>query len=404
MENKDYKKIIDYSINASKPENALDSYLREFTYNSGKLIVIAVGKAAFTMAKKTNETLTKKIDTGIVLTKYNHSNGPIGDFIICEAGHPIADENSFNYTKMILEATKDLSENDDVIFLLSGGGSALFEYSNLGLPYLQEINNKLLKSNADIIEINTIRKRLSIVKGGKFGRWCYPARVTSFILSDVISDKLDMIASGPTAKDSATDKQAIEINKKYNLNIDNKFLSSSNVDLPNCQNIIIGSVQLLAKSAKDICQKLSYITTIVQDDVTGNYLDLKSKVLEIVRNNQNPHDPLAFIYTGETTVEVKGSGLGGRNQQIIVDLIKDIKDFSNTTIFSIGSDGTDGPTDAAGGVCDNNSFLKAQGLNIDIDYFLGNNDSYNCLKQLDQLIITGPTGTNVNDLLVILIK
>lgn len=403
--NKDIKTIVDYSISQCKPNITLKKEFKNFSFNSGRLIVIAVGKASWLMAKTISELSAKKIDLGIIITKYNHSKGPIENFEIYEAGHPIIDENGLVATKRVLEVTKNLNSTDDIIFLLSGGASALFEEPKVDLRYLQTINQKLIFSNANILEINTIRKRLSNVKGGKFARHCYPAKVSNFILSDVISQDLSSIGSGPTVNDSSSILDAFNINQKYNLNMSEALLNDETIDnLDNIQTTIIGSVEMLANSAKDICEKLGYQTTIVENDVDYNYLLLKDKLLKLAKNNQNPTNKLAFIFSGEITLEVDGTGLGGRNQHLVLSCAKDIKELNQTTIICFGSDGTDGPTDAAGGFVDDNTFKKANSLGLDIEKYLNEFDSYNCLKKLDQLIITGATDTNVNDLYLLLIE
>ncbi len=402
--NKDIYKIIDYSINQSKPDIALKKHLTDLSFNEGRLFVIAVGKASWLMAKTANQLINKKIDKGIIITKYNHNKGHIDNFEIYEAGHPIIDRNSLLATKRVLEITADLNDNDDVIFLLSGGASALFEDTDFDLDYLQQINKKLIYSNANITEINTIRKRLSNVKGGKFARHCYPATVLNFILSDVISDSLDSIGSGPTVNDFSTKQQTIEINQKYNLNLPDTVINADTIkDLDNVKTTLLGSVKMLAASAKEICAQSGYKSIIVEDDVSYNYLLLKDKLIKLASDNQNTAVKLAFIFSGEITIEVGGNGSGGRCQHLALSCAEKIKNFSATTILCIGSDGSDGPTDAAGGYIDNTTFNKALSLKLNINDYLSNYDSYNCLKKLDQLIITGPTDTNVNDLYILLI-
>ncbi|MGI6607890.1 MAG: glycerate kinase type-2 family protein [Erysipelotrichaceae bacterium] len=403
--NKDIYQIVDYSIKQSKPDIALRKYLKDISFNNGRLFVIAVGKASWLMAKTASDLIDKKIDKGIVITKYNHSQGSIHGFEIYEAGHPVVDENSLIATRRVLEITKNLNNNDDIIFLLSGGASALFENVNVNLNYLQDINKKLLYSAATIEEINTIRKRLSNVKGGKFARHCYPAFIHNFILSDVISEKADSVGSGPTVNDSTTKQQVIEINKKYNLQLADDIINNSTVsNLDNVNSILIGSVKILANSLKEVCIRLGYKTEIVKDDINCNYQLLCEKLVALAFNNQNPNTKSAFIFTGEVTVEVKGNGTGGRNQHLALLCAEKIKDLNKTTILCVSSDGSDGPTDAAGGYVDNNTFNKALTLGLDINEYLDNYDSYNCLKNLNQLIITGPTNTNVNDFYLLLIQ
>ncbi len=403
--NSDIYKIIDYSINHSKPDVALKKYLKDIAFNNGRLFVIAVGKASWLMAETATKLIDKKIDKGIVITKYNHSKGKIDNFEIYEAGHPIVDDNSLKAGKRVLELTENLHKSDDVIFLLSGGASALFEDTDFDLNYLQKINERLIYSNANIQEINVIRKRLSNVKAGKFARHCYPATVHSFILSDVISNDIDSIGSGPTVNDSTVKEQAIVINQKYNLQLPESVINNDTIkDLDNIKTTLIGSVKMLATNAKEICNQLGYQSTVIEDNVNYNFQLLKDKLIDLASKNQHQNAKLAFIFTGEITIEVKGRGLGGRCQHLALSCAEKIKDFKNTTIVCVGSDGSDGPTDAAGGYVDNTTFNKSLSLGLDINEYLNNNDSYRCLKKLDQLIIIGPTGTNVNDLYLLLIK
>jgi hydroxypyruvate reductase len=402
---KDIYKIIDYSIMHSKPDIALKKYLKDICFNDGRLLVVAVGKASWLMAKTVAQLIHKKIDKGIVITKYHHSKGDIEGFEIYEAGHPVVDENGLLASKRVLEITENLNSNDDVIFLLSGGASALFEDTEADLNYLQQINKKLLYSNADILEINIIRKRLSNIKGGKFARHCYPAIIHNFILSDVVSDNLDTIGSGPTVNDSSSRQQVIDINNKYCLQLPKSIINNDTVsNLNNIKTTLIGSVKMLANNAQTICTQLGYQTTIIKDDVNCNFQFLQDQLIKLAFDNQNQANKLAFIFTGEITIEVNGNGLGGRNQHLALSCAKRIKDFNQTAIVCVGSDGSDGSTDAAGGYVDNKTFNKALSLKIDIDKYLENYDSYNCLKKLDQLIVTGPTDTNVNDLYLLLIR
>lgn len=403
--NKDIYPIIDYSISQSKPDIALRKSLKDFYFNDGRLLVIAVGKASWLMAKTFSELTDKKIDTGIVITKYHHCLGNIEGFEIYEAGHPVVDENSLFASRKVLAVTRNLNRNDDVIFLLSGGGSALFEDTDIDLNYLQQINARLLYSSASIEEINTIRKRLSNVKGGKFARHCYPATVHNYILSDVISDKLDSVASGPTVNDSTTKQQVVEINNKYSLQLPESVINNDTInDLNNIKTTVIGSVKILADKVQKICTKLGYQTSIIDDGVDYDCQLLCDRLISLAFDNQNPFSKLAFIFTGEITLQVDGQGRGGRNQHLALLCAERIKDFNNTTVLCVGSDGSDGPTEAAGGYVDNNTFKKALSLGLDIDKCLKNYDSYNCLKKLDQLIVTGPTNTNVNDFYLLLIK
>ena len=397
----DAKQIIEYSINQVKPNEAVRKALEGKTFSNGKKILVAIGKAAYEMAKSTVEIID--IDEGIVISKYGHIKSSIKNCEMYEAGHPISDENTFKATKRALEITENLSQEDTVIFLVSGGGSALFEDSYLSLEELQDINDQLLKSGASINEINTIRKRLSKVKGGKFALHCKPAHIFSIVLSDIINDPLDMIASGPAYGDSSSCQDALNIIDKYSLSLSDEAMKYINIETPknieDVETIISGSVKQLCLAAYNKAKQLGYKPIIIKDNEQGIAKDV-GKQLALLANKQEPGTCL--IMGGETVVKITGNGKGGRNQELALSAARFIND--NVALFSLGSDGSDGPTDAAGGYIDKDVINKIKELNINIDSVLDNNDSYNTLKQVDGLIITGPTGTNVNDLMVALIS
>lgn len=340
---------------------------------------------------------------GIVLTKYGHVQGSIKDVVCYEAGHPVPDENALRGTQAILRMVTGLEERDTVLFLLSGGGSSLFEKPFIPLEELQEITAQLLACGASITEINTIRKHLSQVKGGRFAVMCKPAHVNSIILSDVIGDQIDMIASGPTCGDSSTRADAIAIVEKYHLALSplaQKTLQlETPSEVPNVTNTIIGSVSKLCEYAKDVCTTLGYDVTILTDRLTCEAREAGMFLGSIALAHANTSEHLAFLAGGETVVHLMGKGLGGRNQEIALAAASQIEGIQNVAVFSFGSDGTDGPTDAAGGYVDG----KTSRL-VDIDAALKASDSYHALQKSGGLLVTGPTGTNVNDLAVVLIN
>ncbi|MDO4378116.1 MAG: DUF4147 domain-containing protein [Erysipelotrichia bacterium] len=399
--NEEIKKIVDYAINECKPDKLLSQYLSRQTFHSGKLIVISIGKASWLMGKICQNFLSKKIDQGIVLTKYRHSQGNIPDFTIFEAGHPLTDNNSLLTTQAIIDLIKPLKECDDIIFLISGGGSSLMELPLIPLEQLQLINNKLLHSSASIQEINLIRKKLSQVKGGKLASLT-KANIYNYILSDVIGNDLSTIASGPTVESKDNIPLATEINRKYRLNIPQNLLLSPFPRLNNVRSFLIGSNILLADSAHRICQKLGYQTTVVSTTVNGDINNFAREIIALANFNQHPTSDLAFIFSGELTLTVRTNGLGGRCQHLVALCLKRFSTLYNTTLIACGSDGTDGPTDADGGYCDQN--IAQQALRYNLDEYINNCDSYNLLKKLNALIFTGPTNTNVNDLIILLIK
>lgn len=404
----DADRIIRASIRAVLPDEAVKNALRDMRFGEGRLILIAIGKAAWQMAEAAVSVVGDRISDGIVITKYGHSKGDIKGLRIMEAGHPVPDKNSYAATEIAVSMVSDLKAEDTVLFLISGGGSALFEMPLIADDQLKTVTQALLASSADIVEINTIRKRLSAVKGGRFAEICSPARVVSVVLSDIIGDPLDMIASGPAYPDSTTSEQALSIVKKYNLALSDDIMALLSRETPkglrNVETHVVGNVRLLCDAAARECEKLGYTPVILTDSLACNARDAGSFLASIGKYHADTRTSLAFIAGGETVVRLTGDGLGGRNQEIALSAAIGIQGLENTAVFSLGSDGTDGPTDAAGGYCDGSTFslMKAQG--IDAVEFLMNNDSYHALQKVDCLIKTGPTGTNVNDISVLLIR
>ena len=404
----DAQHIMDAALKSAMPDAAVAKALGDFRLPKGKLVLIAAGKAAWQMAKTAAEILGEHITCGAVITKYDHVKADIPGLTCYEAGHPVPDENSFHATQQAIELVQDLGKEDAVVFLLSGGGSALLEKPLCSGEALQDVTRQLLACGADITEINTIRKRLSAVKGGRFAQLCAPARVFSVVLSDIIGDPLDMIASGPAYPDASTCEEAVAIARKYNLKLTDEVWTLLNQETPkeltNVETRITGSVKQLCKSAEETCRSLGYEPTILTASMRCNARDAGSFLASIAQYHADTKKSLAFIAGGETVVRLTGKGKGGRNQEIALAAAEDITDLPGTAVFSMGSDGTDGPTDAAGGYCDfeTRETLAAQGISI--PQVLQNNDAYNALKKCDGLIMTGPTGTNVNDVSVLLIK
>ncbi len=399
--------IIASAINAVKPDEAVRRALtrKEFP---GRVVLVAAGKAAWQMAKAAYDCLGDRINSGVVVTKYDHVMGPIANFICHEAGHPVPDKNSFEATADALDAVSDLKPEDTVLFLLSGGGSALFEKPLVPGEVLQDITGQLLACGADIVEINTIRKRLSAVKGGRFAKHCAPAHVFSIVLSDILGDPLDMIASGPTCPDSSTCEQAKAIAAKYNLKLTPEAAALLDQETPkaldNVTTLINGSVRELCTAAANVCRQMGYEPVMLTDQLVCEARDAGSFLASILKTHAGAGKKLAFIAGGETVVHLTGKGKGGRNQELALAAAVGIAGIPGTALFSVGSDGTDGPTDAAGGYVDYETAaeLKAQG--IEIYQVLQNNDAYNALKKVGGLVITGPTGTNVNDVAVALVE
>lgn len=404
----DAYKIIDSAITAALPGTAVKKALQGLDFSGGKLLLVAIGKAAWSMAKAASDILGERVDDGVVITKYDHSKGDIPNIRIYEAGHPIPDDNSFAATEQAIQLVSNLTPEDKVLFLISGGGSALFEKPLIPKELLEQLTKQLLASGADIVEMNTIRKRLSAVKGGKFAKLCEPAQVFSVVLSDIIGDPLDMIASGPAYPDSSTSDQALEIIKKYNITVSDEVESLLRIETPdtiaNVKTMITGSVTQLCAAAEQTCLELGYEPVVLTASLSCEAREAGSFLASIAQYHNNSRKSLAFIAGGETIVHLKGSGKGGRNQELALAAAEGISDLTNTAVFSIGSDGTDGPTDAAGGYVDTNTKKILTEKGIAIFDVLENNDAYHGLKECGGLIITGPTGTNVNDLSVLLIK
>ncbi|WP_304585121.1 glycerate kinase type-2 family protein [Acutalibacter muris] len=399
----DADKIIAASIKAVLPDEAVRRALEDFEPGPGRTLLVAAGKAAWQMAKAAVDALGD-VDGGVVVTKYGHVKGEIPGVGCYEAGHPVPDENSFSATEKALELVRGLTESDTVLFLLSGGGSALFERPLVPGEELQEITRQLLACGADIVEMNTIRKRLSEVKGGRFAQACAPARVFSIVLSDIIGDPLDMIASGPAYPDSSTCEQAKAIVRKYGLKLSDTakaLLDRENPkELDNVATRITGSVRELCAAAAKACRELGYEPVLLTDRLACEAREAGSFLASLLQSHAKDGRSLAFIAGGETVVHLTGSGLGGRNQELALAAAPGLAGLTGAAVFSVGSDGTDGPTDAAGGYVDWETQPELAGKGLDIPAVLKENDAYHALEAVGGLIVTGPTGTNVNDVAV----
>lgn len=406
----DANRIIDGAIRAVCPDEAVRRALENIEF-TGRVYIVSIGKAGWQMAKAAVDRLDEKnveYTAGVVVTKYDHVQGELRDIECFEGGHPVPDANGFMGTQAAIDMVSDLKEEDTVLFLISGGGSALFEKPLIDGDELAEITNQLLKSGADIVEMNTVRKRLSAVKGGRFALICAPARVEAIVLSDIVGDPLDMIASGPAYPDTSTSQDALFIAKKYNLDMSESTLEllaeETPKELKNVNTQIIGSVRELCKAAAVECEKMGYEPVMLDMNLTCEADAAGQMLVSKVKENLDSWKKLAFIAGGETVVHIKGDGLGGRNQQLAFSTMRDIAGEKDVAIFAVGSDGTDGPTDAAGGYVDGESYESLKQAGLDYNVIMDNNDCYNGLKAIDGLVITGPTGTNVNDFCVALIS
>ena len=397
--------IIKASLQAVLPDEAVQRALRDY-HSEGRTILVAAGKAAWQMARAAVDTLGK-VDGGVVVTKYDHVMEEIPGVTCYEAGHPVPDENSFKATAAALEAVRGLKAEDTVLFLLSGGGSALFEQPLVSGEELQDITKQLLACGADIVEMNTIRKRLSAVKGGKFALACAPAQVRSIVLSDIIGDPLDMIASGPAYPDSSTCEQAKEIAARYGLRLSDAAMALLDQETPkelsNVTTMITGSVRELCAAAAVKCEELGYEPVLLTDQLTCEAREAGIFLAGIIRTHAADGKKLAYIAGGETVVHLMGKGLGGRNQELALAAAPGISGIPGAAVFSVGSDGTDGPTDAAGGYVDSGTMKEFADKGVDVFAYLADNDAYHALGCVGGLVMTGPTGTNVNDVAVALI-
>lgn len=400
--------IIRKSIWAVLPDEAVTKALQGRTFGPGRIYMVAVGKAGWRMAKTAADILQERLESGVVVTKYGHVKGEIPRTRCFEAGHPVPDKQSFFAAQAALDLAAQATEGDVVLFLLSGGGSALFEKPLVSGEELQDITRQLLACGADIVEMNTIRKRLSGVKGGRFAIACEPAGVFSIVLSDILGDPLDMIASGPAYPDSSTCEEAMEIVKKYGLQMSEAALTLLGQETPkiltNVETQIMGSVSDLCRAAAAACREFGYEPILLTDQLSCEAREAGRFLSAIARTHQGTKKSLAFLAGGETVVHLTGHGLGGRNQELALAAAEGIAGLADTAVFSVGSDGTDGPTDAAGGYSDawTKEKLAAQGISIyDV---LQKNDAYHALEKTGGLLITGATGTNVNDVAVLLIR
>lgn len=398
-------RITDQAIRNVKPDAAVKRALSEMPH-SGRIFLVAAGKAAWQMAYAAVAVLGR-VEDGVVITKYGHVKAEIPGVSCYEAGHPVPDANSFAATEKALELVCGLHPEDTVLLLLSGGGSALFEKPLISGEELQEITAQLLASGADIVEMNTIRKRLSGVKGGRFASACAPAKVFSIVLSDILGDPLDMIASGPAVPDTSTCAQALAIAEKYRLKLSEQAQALLKQETPktldNVTTRITGSVRELCAAAAAACRERGYEPILLTDRLCCEAREAGSFLGSIVRTHAGRGKKLAYIAGGETVVHLTGNGLGGRNQELALAAAPALAGLEHCCVFSVGSDGTDGPTDAAGGYVDGQTDAALRTAGWDVFAALQNNDAYHALQAIGSLLITGPTGTNVNDVSVALV-
>ena len=422
-------------VECIKPGNLINRYISikgntlqieniRFDLSTVKNIyIVGAGKASAAMARAIESILGSRITSGHIVTKYNHAV-PLEFIEITEAGHPVPDENGINGTVQILSIVKKAEKDDLVICLISGGGSALLVDVPEGctLQDLKTLSSVLLRIGANINEMNCIRKHLSKVKGGQLAKAASPARVVSLILSDVIGDPLDVIASGPTAPDPTTFADAISIIRNYHIEsdiperilkvlqdgADKKLpdtLKDTDTILQQTSNLIIGTNLLALQTTKEKAESLGYESRIITNRLDGDVGDVANYIVNVTRHSkvEVSNKKICLLFAGEPTVKIQGTGLGGRNQHLALLIARLLADLPGITFLSGGTDGTDGSTDATGAVVDSYTSKNASNLSMNIDQYINNCDSYHFFKQEGGLIITGPTQTNVMDLMVMLI-
>lgn len=388
------------------------------------IYLVGAGKASALMAQAIENILGPRITAGHIVTKYGHSV-PLKYAGVTEAGHPVPDENGLRGTENIVSIVSRASEDDLVICMISGGGSALLTDvpDGCSLNDLKILTDLLLKSGANINEMNCIRKHLSKVKGGMLSHTAYPARVVSLILSDVIGDPLDVIASGPTAPDPTTFQDALGIIEKYGISdkVPEKILEILNDGILKKRketlkesdeafrltaNLVIGNNSLALQKAREKAEAYGYSAKIITNAIRSDVGDAADFIFNslVKSRNENPGIKSCLLFGGEPTIKITGNGLGGRNQHLALLMAEKLKDMKGVIFLAGGTDGTDGPTDAAGAIADPETVKRSEALGLDIKKFISDCDSYNFFSQEGGLIITGPTQTNVMDLMIVLIN
>jgi len=428
--------IWEAALNAANPATCIQSFIqltdgrlniagKKFSIPS-RLIVIGAGKASARMAQVVEQVLGQRVTGGLVVTKHGHAL-PLERIRLVEAGHPIPDAAGVRAVQETRDLLKDLSPDDIVLCLISGGGSALWPAPAEGitLEAKQDVTARLLRAGATIRELNAVRKHLSALKGGQLANWASPARVISLIMSDVIGDPIDFIASGPTAPDTTSFFDALAIVQKYAIDVPEPVLDrlqeGSQGRIPETpkpgdplfkrvENYIIANNRLLVDAAAEKAREMKFNTLILSTEIEGEAKDIGGFFASVAReigHSGNPvKRPACVLAAGETTVTVRGSGIGGRNQEMALACAMAMSARPSPTpscFASIATDGTDGPTSAAGGLVDEFTCARAAKIGLTPLQFLLSNDSFNFLKATGDLIVTGPTQTNLMDLQILLV-
>lgn len=386
-------------------EQRLDSFKR--------VLVLGAGKATAPMAVAVEKLLGKRITNGLINVKYGHGSTKLKRIEVNECGHPVPDDAGWRGAQRIAAIAQDARKDDLVICLISGGASALLPLpaGSMTLEEKQEITRQLLASGADIHEMNMVRKHFSAIKGGQLARMAYPAVVLTLILSDVIGDDPGTIGSGPSAPDASTAADAMAVLMKYGIEVGHTPVETpkpGDALFRRVRNVLVGSNRLAIEAARQKAAELGYNTLVLSSLIEGETRDVArvhaAIAREIVATGQPVKIPACVISGGETTVTIRGNGLGGRNQEFALAAAIDIDGHPQITIASAGTDGTDGPTDAAGAVADGMTVKRALRSGKHAADYLARNDSYHFFESLHDLILTGPTGTNVMDLRLILVR
>lgn len=389
-----------------------------------RVIVVGAGKASARMAVAIEEILGDYISDGLINVKYGHGE-LLRKITVWEAGHPVPDKRGMEGARRLLALVEDARESDLVICLISGGGSSLLPLPASGIDLLskQETTQALLKSGATIHEVNSVRKHISAVKGGRLAQAAAPARVVSLLLSDVIGDDLDVIASGPTVPDTTTFTTALDVLARYDLtehvpgSVLTHLRAGARGEKPetpkpgdavfqNVINVIIANNASAIRAAADKANSLGYKPLVLSSFVQGEAREVARVMAAIAREIAMTGRPIArpacVIAGGETTVTLRGKGVGGRNQELALAASLDLDNIDNILLLAAGTDGTDGPTDAAGAVVSGDTLSVARQLGLSARDYLSNNDSYHFFQALGDLVVTGPTGTNVMDIILLL--
>lgn len=410
------RSLFDAALDVAQPTKCVPRYLPSKV--SGKTIVIGAGKASAAMAKALEENWDGEL-SGIVVTRYGYAV-ECQHIEILEAAHPVPDAAGLEAAERILQAVQGLTEDDQVIVLISGGGSALMPLPAKGITLAekQAINQALLKSGANIVEMNTVRRHLSALKGGRLAAACYPAKVTTLLISDVPGDDLPSIASGPTVGDTTTcmdaltviDKYDIPISRSIRLNLERGLYETIKPDdarLANCTTTMIATPQMALEAASRKAQEWGIKSLILGDSIEGEAREVglvMAGIARQVRTFKQPIEPPCVLLSGgETTVTMKGDGIGGRNVEYLLSLAIALQGISGISALAGDTDGVDGAADIAGAIIDDAILTKAFEHGLSPTEYLDNNDAHTFFQTLDLSLVTGPTLTNVNDFRAILI-